>query len=211
LSGIRRRAKEHFPSVLLTFLSIVQALALELWWSSMLENESLWAGGWDAWVGWAQYTTALLGILEIWLVYTGMVMRFIWLPGFNDTVFPFLVGIIEFSMVAVIGPEHLAAWMTILAVMFIIMVGSTHITFVQARQEPENDGHFRNVEPASRRDFSIQFLMIGGILAMALLLRITGNTEALAFWCIVLCAGILLHQIDVSRRFWNRSMEIVDD
>jgi hypothetical protein len=54
LSIIRERAKEHFPSVLLTFLSIIQALAVELWWSSMQEADYLWQpeNSWAFWIGW---------------------------------------------------------------------------------------------------------------------------------------------------------------
>ena len=206
MSEIRKRAKEHFPSVLLTFLSIVQALALELWWSSMMEADYLWGGGWAAWIGWAQYFTVLLGILEIWLVYTSMVMRFIWLPSFRDTLFPFLVGIVEFSMVALIGPDSIPAWMCVLAVIFIMMVGDAHLTYVQARKEPENAKHFDRIKPATTDDFKLPAGMIAGIFAMALVLQLTGNQEALAFAGIAVCAGILIHQIDESRRFWNHSM-----
>jgi hypothetical protein len=206
LSEIRKRAKDHFPSVLLTFLSIIQALAVELWWSSMRESDYLWNGGWDAWVGWAQCLAVLLGILEIWLVYTSLVMRFIWLPGFQDSVFPFVIGIIEFSMVELMGPEHIPAWMCLIGLIFVLMVGSNHQTFVKARREPENADHFRTVRPATTDDFIAPALTIASIFAMALMLQITGNQTWLAFGCIALCSGILAYQVEDSRRFWNKSM-----
>ena len=37
MNPLRDRAKEHFPTVLLTLLSIVQALSLELWWQYLSE------------------------------------------------------------------------------------------------------------------------------------------------------------------------------
>lgn len=206
MNELRNRAKEHFPSVLLTFLSIIQALAVELWWSSMQESDYLWQGGWGAWIGWAQYLTVLLGILEVWLVYTSMVMRFVWLPGFRDWVFPFLVGIIEFSMVELVNTDTLPAWMCVLGLVFAVMVYSSHQSFIQARREPENDHYFRTVKPATKKDFIPQYIAIAGIYASALALQITGDRGGFAFGCVLLCIGIIGYQIEDSRRFWNRSM-----
>lgn len=41
MSKIRTRAQMHFPTVLLTLISIIQALALELMWSKIVESDSL--------------------------------------------------------------------------------------------------------------------------------------------------------------------------
>ncbi len=49
--SIRERAIATFPSVMLTVLSMIQAL--ELLWTRVMESEFLWLGGWDALVGWA--------------------------------------------------------------------------------------------------------------------------------------------------------------
>jgi hypothetical protein len=206
LDDMRNRAKEHFPAVLLTFLSIIQALALEFWWSSMRESPFLWNGGWAAWVGWAQYIALLLGILEIWLVYTGMVMRFVWVPGFHDSVLPFLIGIIEFSLVDLMGPDTLPYWLYMLALIFLVMVGSSHLAFIQARREPENARHFEMVSRATGRDFVSESLSISAIIAMGVGLQVTGNREGLAFACMVVCACFLAVQINTSRRFWSESM-----
>ncbi len=210
MNSMRDRAKDHFPSVLLTFLSIIQALALEFWWSSMRQSEYLWSGGWDAWIGWAQFLAVLLGILEIWLVYTSLVMRFVWLPGFQDSVLPFVIGIIEFSLVDLMGPDHLPAWFCVLGVIFVVMIGSSHQTFIQARREPENDNYFHTVERATAKDFISQALTIAVIFAMGLVLKLTGNRESLAFACVALCVGFLALQVDLSRRFWNKSMSHID-
>ena len=45
MESIRRRAMEIFPSVLLTVLSMVQALALELLWTRLGDSPYLWEGG----------------------------------------------------------------------------------------------------------------------------------------------------------------------
>jgi hypothetical protein len=41
MQKMRSRAKTHFPSVLLTLISIIQALALELMWSKIVESDFL--------------------------------------------------------------------------------------------------------------------------------------------------------------------------
>jgi len=167
MGSMRRRAKEHFPSVLLTFLSIIQALAVEFWWSSMRDSDYLWSGGWDAWIGWIQFFTIFLGILEVWLVYTSLVMRFVWLPGFNDSVMPFFIGIIEFCLVDLMGPDHLPIWLCVLGLIFAVMVASSHQTLVQARREPENDLHFRNVKRPIARIAPIQEISVAKSLIVA--------------------------------------------
>ena len=52
MSRIRQRAHEHFPAVLLTLISIIQALALELLWGKITGTESLWQADMVALVGW---------------------------------------------------------------------------------------------------------------------------------------------------------------
>ncbi len=206
---MKKRAKEHFPSVLLTFLSIIQALALEFWWSSMRESDYLWEGGWDAWIGWGQYFAVLLGILEIWLVYTSLVMRFVWLPGFQDSILPFLIGIIEFCLIDLLSPDQLPAWMGVMGLIFGVVVASSQQTLLQARREPENATYFRTIKPAVAEDFLLQTAAIGMIFAMGLLLQWTGNREALALGCVVVCAVFLVYEVDSLRRFWNKAMEHV--
>ncbi len=46
------RAKDLLPAIILTILSMIQALALELFWSKIQDSGFLWQGGMDAIVGW---------------------------------------------------------------------------------------------------------------------------------------------------------------
>ena len=45
------RAQAHFPTVLLTLISIIQALALELLWAKIMKSEFLWTFNRDAILG----------------------------------------------------------------------------------------------------------------------------------------------------------------
>ena len=61
MSNLRERAQEHFPAVLLTLISIIQALALELLWGKITGTESLWQTDMVALVGWGMVSVTLNG------------------------------------------------------------------------------------------------------------------------------------------------------
>ncbi|MBL6906090.1 MAG: hypothetical protein ISR27_11285 [Pseudomonadales bacterium] len=80
MSKIRTRAQTHFPTVLLTLISIIQALALELMWSKIIDSDWLLVLDFQALIGWGMVIASFLGILQIWVMYSTMVMGFIWQP-----------------------------------------------------------------------------------------------------------------------------------
>ena len=146
---IRRRAKINFPTVLLTLLSIVQALALELMWTHLGEHPYLYEWSFLSALGWLQIVTTLLGILLIWLIYSGLVMRFSWVPSTSDAIFPFLVGIIEFAHIGVLGPSTIGIWFIITSILFATMASVTQVTMRRARNDADNDHFFSNIPRAS--------------------------------------------------------------
>ena len=104
MSAMRDRAKEHFPMVLLTLLSIVQALALELLWSHVVEADYLYESPLDALVTWIQIAATFTGLILIWVVYASNTMRFRWVPVTVDSVYPFIIGVLEFMLVETLDP-----------------------------------------------------------------------------------------------------------
>ena len=86
MNAMRERAKEHFPAVLLTLLSIVQALALELLWSHLQKADHLFALSAVNVTLWLQIVATFFGIVLIWVVYASNVMRFRWVPATSDSV-----------------------------------------------------------------------------------------------------------------------------
>jgi len=79
LNTIRARAKEQLPQVLLTLMSIIQALALEFLWDDVRVAER--ALRWDAVSTWLQIVADMLGIVQVWLLYTTATMRVRWTPS----------------------------------------------------------------------------------------------------------------------------------
>ena len=115
---ITRRTKAMFPTVLLTLLSIVQALALELMWSHVLVEQYLYSWSLEAVIAWAQIFANFLGILLIWLIYSDVVLRLSWVPSTTDASFPFIVGILEFFQIANLGPGNYGLWFVALGTIF---------------------------------------------------------------------------------------------
>ena len=208
---MRSRAKQHLPSVLLTLLSIIQALALELLWSRLHASPFLWNGGWGAVVGWLQIAGMFLGILQIWFFYTSLVLRFQWLPSFRDSLIPFVIGILEFSMIELLGPSRLGAWFLTLAAVFAVSVVEGHSIFRRARRDPANREFFDTVDRATRRDHMRPAAIVVGIAAIGALLQITGDQRWLASVALLLANGALLYQIAEARRYWDQAMSGEED
>ena len=71
MKQIRDRARKIFPSVLLTLLSIVQAIALETLWEASRQRADLFEPSLPAVIGWLQLAATLLIIIFIFLPMLG--------------------------------------------------------------------------------------------------------------------------------------------
>lgn len=63
MESIKQRAIEMLPSVMLTALSMIQALGIELLWSRIREPPYLWMSSLDAVIGWSQIATLRIPLL----------------------------------------------------------------------------------------------------------------------------------------------------
>ncbi len=96
METIRAQAKEMFPTIYLTLISILQALALESLWSAINEREHLWAWNVEALTGWLQATAVAELIFFLWLAPVHVIVRFRWVVSVRDSLNPFVIGIGEF-------------------------------------------------------------------------------------------------------------------
>ena len=208
---LRARAKAHMPMVLLTLLSIIQALALELIWAHISEQPYLFEPSWIALLSWIQVVTTLAGVLLIWLLYSTMVMRFRWVPSTSDTVFPFLIGLIEFTLIAVMGPDSLLWWFLTLAVLFAITHWSIQLIMVTARRDRENAAFFDTVTPATLRDFMPTIGICLLLAGFGLGLGISGHQGIFALLGLLLAAAAIGFQLTMNARYWRQSMAAEDE
>lgn len=205
MSQIRARVKEHLPSVLLTLLSIVQALTLELLWAHVQGTDYLYELSWSAVLWWSQVLAVFLGIIVIWVVYASSAMRFRWLPSIGDSVYPFVIGVSEFVMVETLGPDHLGPWFLAMAFVFAVMNWVSHHTMRRARLDDENAEFFSVRQPATLRDFTGAIIVVSSLAAIGLAFLVWH-----AMWAIVLSMflinGLLGWQLYLAGRFWDSSL-----
>ena len=206
MKTIRDRAKEHLPMVLLTLLSIVQALALELLWSYVRESAYLFEMTWTALLTWIQIGTNFVGIVVIWLVYASTAMRFRWVPSTSDSVYPFIIGILEFILIETLAPEFMGWWFFCLAIIFGLMTWVSHMTMRRARGDGENDEFFVNLEPATARDFLPAFIIISVLILAGAYLAYSGDRGVVALVAVIVAFAGLVRQLIVAARFWELSV-----
>jgi hypothetical protein len=192
--------------VLLTLLSIVKALALEILWDHLRHRSDLYDYTWIALLGWLQIAASLMVIILIWLTYSGMVMRFRWTPSTADSILPFFVGLIEFLMIDMMGPDKLGRWMIVLAVVFATMIVVSHSVFRRARRDPANRGWFRQYSPARLGDFLPQVAVITLIILFGGWLWRSGNYGWPALCALIASHAVLGYETYRAAIFWNRSM-----
>jgi len=203
---MRNRAQLHFPTVLLTLISIIQALALELLWSKVVESEFLFSFNLQSVIGWGMVMAAFFGILQIWVLYTTMVMGFVWQPLLRDSIVPFIIGIQEFMLITLIGVEFSTLWLYVLASVFISAHWVSHNSLRRARNDPENEAFFKEVKPATLRDFWPPIAIVMMLVIFGIAIDITDQRSWMPLLAIVCTNTILIGQIYAMSRLWGSMM-----
>ncbi len=188
----------------MTLMSIIQALALEFLWDLVRSADRAWT--WNAVLVWLQIVTTMLGIVQIWLFYTSVAMRFRWVPRVRDLVLPFLIGILEFTLIDLTGTASLPLWFLTLATVFAVAAWDAQSVFVTARKDPDNSDYFRDIVPAAATDFIPLVLVVLGLLLFGIAIMLVGSTGWLALCGLSFAAGTLAYRIELARRWWNASM-----
>jgi hypothetical protein len=203
---MRERAKEHFPMVLLTLLSIVQALALELLWSYVRDAEGLFETSLPALISWIQIVATFIGLVLIWVVYASNAMRFRWVPMTSDSVYPFLIGVLQFMLIEAMGPNQVGLWMIIIALIFGTMIRVSHKTMQRARHDGDNKEFFSDYAPATFRDFIPQIAILGAMILTGIFLAARGDEGVLALLAVSATFLLLAWQFGMTALFWNRTI-----
>lgn len=206
MNPIRERAKEHFPTVLLTLLSIVQALSLELWWQYLSSTTLPSFGSMNEITLWLQIVISLLTVVVIWVIYAGTVMRFRWVPGTSDSIFPFAVGLSQFMLIETLYMPSRGLTLAILGLVFLTALVSLQLTMRRARHDSDNELFFGSVAPATLLDFA-PFLSVVVIFLISGALTHFYQLNWLGLLVTVLAFGVLIQQLLISHKFWKSSME----
>ncbi|MGB1139417.1 MAG: hypothetical protein ACPG1A_00890 [Halioglobus sp.] len=200
------RARRLVPSIILTVLSMIQAIALELFWGRLSGSEFLWQGGIGAVIGWLQFAAMFSGILLIWLMYVNFVLRFTWLPSLEDTLTPFFIGVLEFAMIDLSHPDTVGPWLVLLALTFVIAVFASHTTMRKARKEASNAYFFRQVEPATWRDYQQSGATVLVLGSLGAVLWIFPHWQWLAVISLLLALLAQGYQYRQAHHYWLHSI-----
>ena len=206
MKSTRERATDIFPMVLLTLLSIVQALALEFLWDHTRKREDLFELSVAVLPGWLQIAASFNVIIIIWLMYAGMLMRFRWTPTTMDSIFPFLVGLIQFLLIDIMGTEYFALWIVVLALTFGCLVFIDHRAMKRARQDHANREFFDRYAPATIRDFAPQIIMVSTFLIAGVWMQFSGYND---WFRVVLLVGVFValgYETHTTATYWRDSM-----
>jgi len=206
MKSIRDRARRKFPSVLLTLLSIVQAVALEKLWEQSRLRLDLFDASLITVVSWMQLSATLLAIIFIWLLYVGLVMRFRFTPLLSDLILPFFVGLLEFLLIEMTDPGRLGAWFIVLAVISAVVNYIRHNLFRRARRDPENREFFDVVPAATWRDHLSRIIPTVLCAILGVWLLISGNQGWLAFLAIIFVLIGIISLMRISTKYWRLSV-----
>ena len=207
MDTIRNRAKDSFPMVLLTLLSIVPALALEFLWDHTRHRTEIFEISEVALLGWLQIAASLSVIILVWLMYAGMLMRFRWTPTVTDSIWPFFVGLIQFLMIEIMGAENLAYWLIVVALIYGTMDIINHRAMKRARLDPANREFFDRFLPATLRDFIPQITVIIALILASSWIWFSGHHGWFAICTLVGSLIGLGYETYKAAWYWNISME----
>ncbi len=203
---ITQRVKDNLPTVLLTLLSIVQALALEFMWVHITASNHLFVWSFSSLLEWMQIVATLLGILLVWLIYSTMVMRFRWIPTTWDLAFPFFVGVMEFWLVETLGAGTLGLWFLIMGLIFAAMAWSSQVTFRRARRDAENAAFFARTPPASYRDYLLAGANTIVLLGFGVVMLWLQPLHWIVFAGLLWANFAIIFQVRLTDMFWRRSV-----
>lgn len=207
---MRDRVQTQFPLVLLTLISIIQALALELMWDKVVSSPYLYVFDINAVVAWGMLSVVIMGILQIWVTYSTLVIGFTWQPNLRDLILPFAVGIQEFMLVELIDAQFNVMWLYVLASLFIVMNWVAHTTFRRARADQRNARFFEGRGQAELKDFAGPFVIVLILVGVGVLSTALGQGGYVALTAIMFANAVLAYQIIRSRFLWHAMMRIDD-
>jgi hypothetical protein len=154
---------------------------------------------------------SFLGILQIWIMYSTMVMGFVWQPLLRDSIIPFVIGIQEFLLITLISEQFSALWLYVLGSLFVIANWVSHNSLRRARLDPENEAFFSTMEPATLKDFGPAIGIVSSLVLFGIVIDLTGNQSWIPLAAFAFVNIILIMQIEGSRRLWRHLMGLQGD
>lgn len=150
MEAIRKRAKELFPSIYLTLVSIIQSLALGYLLSSLKDSQQFWTLNSESLIAWLQIAAMCQIIFLIWHEYVVGVISFQWVLGISDSIIPFGFGISQFALISFINPSTLYLWLYSMGVLNGIALFAYKNMYRKAKRDTDNEEVLKVVDSCQR-------------------------------------------------------------
>ncbi len=206
MSRMRERARDNFPTVLLTLLSMLQAIALETLWGQVRDFDHLYHLSLEAVLGWWLVMLSLAAIILVWVYTAHLAMRFRFEPREFDAILPFFIGIAEFFMIEVARPDSLPQWLIAIAAVFAATQYIMRSMMRRARKDPDNQEFFDIVLPETPRETLVRamrsvVLVLVGIWGLMWPFNLATSVVLLAA-----VSALNIFQFYAIGRFWRVAM-----
>ena len=140
------------------------------------------------------------------VVYAGNAMRLRWAPAYSDSVYPFFIGVLEFTLVETLVPGKTGQWLLLLALIYGAMVFVSHKMMRRARLDGDNEVFFKDFAPATLRDFVPTIAIISALALAGAYIWINGDNSLLTVACLLGAVSVLGWQFHSSAQFWRRTV-----
>ncbi len=162
MANPREKALRQFPSMYVTLVSVIQAIALETLVSRVGELGLSPSLSWESALVWLE--VGLLGqtVFYVWISYTLLVTIAQWVFRFSDFAAVFAVGVFQFTAISWIGADSIEPFMMIAAVGFLAGAWITWSNTGAAQTRPEN----ARIMQALPRRLVVTLLAMVGLLGL---------------------------------------------
>jgi cobalamin synthase len=124
------------------------------------------------------------------------------MPTMEDTTMPFIIGLLEFAMVDLIGPQLIGPWFIALAAVFTISVAASHLIMRRARKDSNNDYFFKHVDRAKLRDYAGSFTAVGIIFLAGIIIWLFDIPPSITVIALFFALAALLYQMYMIHKYW---------
>jgi len=209
MEDLKARAKDLFPSIYLTLVSIVQALALQELLSNAFGRTVEATSGLALATHWLQVAGVFGTLLIVWHEYVLGVIRYRYVVGIQDSLIPFVLGVVEFGVIEATFSSGLAAWFVWQAAGLAIGVWIFAHQTQRARGDPEN-GDVDARQGFFRARPRIAFLAAGALGALTCAV-VVGRAALRPHLVLAMVAALGAGQISfgaVSALAWRRMLRV---
>ena len=130
------------------------------------------------------------------------------MPITTDALFPFLIGLLEFAQIGMLGAGNLGPWFVLLSILFVAMAWISQTSMKRARAAKENDDFFRNIQPATWRDHVPTVLPSILLLAVGIGFWFKPDEGWVALAAVLIVIGLLAYRMWMSHIYTQRSYRL---